>query len=369
MKCPKCGFVSYSGLPQCKKCGYNFQKAAPKESSSLISSLLSGKSPPPQEGKSALTPSILGLNEPPPAAPEPVASAPPPPSQELPQAELFNAPPPAPSATDWHEELSDRVEKFKQRRARLRGDASENLDFDFDHAEDLDASPDPDRKIIEFPQAEAPMETDLGNSPEQEPPLVDSLPMENSDEGLRVLTSAAVEAGELTLEAKAHEVEPMEILLPSSASLASSAPQEVSPPLLPLAPLGRRFLAGLADALVLIVGACLFSLIFWRAGGHLSPQPLNLAVLGLIAVFFLMAYFGLFTAVTSSTPGLLWMGLEVRNVEGNYPSGGEAFVRAFGYLVSVSALMLGFLWAAVDSDGLTWHDRMSGTFITVARTR
>jgi hypothetical protein len=26
--------------------------------------------------------------------------------------------------------------------------------------------------------------------------------------------------------------------------------------------------------------------------------------------------------------------------------------------------MLGFIWACVDSDGLTWHDRMSGTVIT-----
>jgi hypothetical protein len=28
--------------------------------------------------------------------------------------------------------------------------------------------------------------------------------------------------------------------------------------------------------------------------------------------------------------------------------------------------MLGFIWAWVDSEGMTWHDRMSGTFITLA---
>jgi hypothetical protein len=26
--------------------------------------------------------------------------------------------------------------------------------------------------------------------------------------------------------------------------------------------------------------------------------------------------------------------------------------------------MVGFIWAYVDSDSLTWHDRMSGTVIT-----
>ena len=30
--------------------------------------------------------------------------------------------------------------------------------------------------------------------------------------------------------------------------------------------------------------------------------------------------------------------------------------------------MLGFIWAYVDSDSLTWHDRMSGTIITEAHT-
>jgi len=31
--------------------------------------------------------------------------------------------------------------------------------------------------------------------------------------------------------------------------------------------------------------------------------------------------------------------------------------------------MMGFLWALVESEGLTWHDRMSGTFITPAAPR
>jgi uncharacterized RDD family membrane protein YckC len=110
----------------------------------------------------------------------------------------------------------------------------------------------------------------------------------------------------------------------------------------------------------------LFALTFWFVGGHLTPGPLNIAVLAFIAAFFLFAYFGLFTALTSATPGLLWMGLEVRNMEGLRPTTPESFWRAFGYLVSIAALMLGFVWALVDGEALTWHDRMSGTFLTFA---
>ena len=60
------------------------------------------------------------------------------------------------------------------------------------------------------------------------------------------------------------------------------------------------------------------------------------------------------------------MGIEVRNLEGRFPTPREAFWRAFGYLVSSAALMLGFVWALVDSEGLTWHDRISGTFLAAA---
>jgi uncharacterized RDD family membrane protein YckC len=130
--------------------------------------------------------------------------------------------------------------------------------------------------------------------------------------------------------------------------------------------MGRRFLGGLVDALVLLVSAGLFALIYWWAGGRLTPNPLNLAVVGFIGVLMSLAYFGVFTVLTSTTPGLLWVGIEVRNLQGNPPTPRQACWRAFGYLVSTSALLLGFVWALVDSEGLTWHDRMSDTFLASA---
>jgi uncharacterized RDD family membrane protein YckC len=131
-----------------------------------------------------------------------------------------------------------------------------------------------------------------------------------------------------------------------------------------LAPLGRRILAGLMDALVLILGAAVFGIISWRFCGRVSLVPLNIAVLGFVAVILIFAYFAAFTAIASATPGLLWMGCEIRNLRGGHPTVRESLWRAFGVLVSLSALMVGFVWACVDSDSLTWHDRMSGTIIT-----
>ncbi len=115
---------------------------------------------------------------------------------------------------------------------------------------------------------------------------------------------------------------------------------------------------------VLMIGAGALGLLSFVPQAARGGLSLPIAVLVFIAVFGLLAYFGLFTALTASTPGLLLMGLEVRNFDGALPTPGESMSRAFGYLVSIAALMLGFFWAVVDSEGLTWHDRISGTFIT-----
>jgi uncharacterized RDD family membrane protein YckC len=183
-------------------------------------------------------------------------------------------------------------------------------------------------------------------------------------EQLDLLDSELIQTDEFALEPASPGNNDMEILVGPTEVDPHTAASQLGLQALPVASIGRRFLAGLADGLFLLLGAGLFALIFWRAGGHLAPVPLNLIILALMAVLFLFAYFGLFTALTFSTPGQNLMGIEVRNLGGWPPVPREACLRAFGYLVSISAVMLGFLWALVDSDGLTWHDQISGTFLT-----
>jgi uncharacterized RDD family membrane protein YckC len=189
---------------------------------------------------------------------------------------------------------------------------------------------------------------------------LDELTLEGPGEGPRILQQAESELpDEQPLPAPRA---PVEIVLdsPSAAGGEAREPAPITPT---LAPLGRRFLGGLVDALVLLVSAGLFALIYWRAGGVFTTNLLTLTVAGFIGLLICLAYFGVFTALTSTTPGLLWMGIEVRNLRGNPPTTRQVFWRSFGYLVSTSALLLGFVWALVDSEGLTWHDRMSDTYL------
>jgi len=261
------------------------------------------------------------------------------------------------------EDLSDRVESFRRRRARLRGgfDPDSSLALEFGTVKDEVISASVGARVVEFSERGAALGMEF-------PPLdaetrfPDMLTAEKASEPA-LLKSPAVAAGEL--EMKPPEAEPVEVVLDSSA-LPEATPAEFHA-VLPLAPLRRRLVAGLTDLGILLIGAGLFSLIFWFAGGHVSFLPLNLAVLGFVSTFFLTAYFGAFTALAGATPGLLLFGLEVRNWEGHFPTTRESLWRAFGYLVSAAALMLGFVWAFVDSESLCWHDHISSTFVTTRK--
>lgn len=374
MKCPKCGFVSYAGLTQCKKCGYQFVRSATRGPSSSITSLFpdgihslsppSSEAPPePSEDSVRATPEL-----PAPEAPLPAWQPASPPTESAPPADLSQA---DESAQGWKEELSERVESFRKRRARLKrgADSAGNLELDFENSggpgepvfvDDAAGSPEEGGPgfDLEFGDSVAPYS--------QGAPPLETIPIEKADADSMQFGTRPAPPEEIWLGGAAPESGPMEIAVGSPGEV-TEVEEEAPEGMLP-APLSRRFLAGLTDALVLVLGAALFGIIFWRSGGHMSSSSVDFAVLGVVAYIFIFAYFGLFTALTSTTPGLLLMGYEIRNLHGAYPTPRESFWRAFGVLVSLSALMLGFVWAWLDSDSLTWHDRMSGTFITEAWT-
>ncbi|HEV2350361.1 MAG TPA: RDD family protein [Terriglobia bacterium] len=252
----------------------------------------------------------------------------------------------------------------------MRGgfDPSTTLDFEFDSVE----TDSPEEiaaliggQVIEFaergrnPNALADL-SGQGSSP------MESMPQIPTASSLRVLSGAAVQAGETPLSRLQPASEPVEIILDSGPPAHQVSPLLAHASAHPLDLMGRRFAAGLVDASVLLAGLGVFAAIFRAVRPQtatVSFPPVMLIALGVIAVFLMLFYFGISVAFTASTPGLTWMGLEIRNLDGEAPSTQESCWRAFGYLVSASALFLGFVWALLDSDGLTWHDLMSGTYV------
>jgi uncharacterized RDD family membrane protein YckC len=59
-----------------------------------------------------------------------------------------------------------------------------------------------------------------------------------------------------------------------------------------------------------------------------------------------------------------WMGLRLVNFDGRPATARQRRRRVWASAASMASLMLGFLWAAVDDEKLTWHDHMSETCLT-----
>lgn len=361
MKCPKCGFISFPGHEQCKKCGHEFTQVNGQTDGipPLFHRPGNGSKPPKApESESALDQTELGGEErgsldvelqPQAPTPDPIK-----PETEKP----IDPPPQGQTSSPWHSDLADRVQEYRQRRARLQKEEESrsnalNLDFGPSFSKPEDIRP----HILDFRAAA---------SGDRVWPRVGSAP---PSFGMRSFESAFMEE---EVEAPVappppppvprSETAPLEIelgpALDSPADIEEAEPSGVS-----IAQMKTRFYAGLIDTLILLAGAVLYGLIVWKVGGKFTFGPLSTGITAVAAGFFIFVYFTGCTAIASATPGLMWTGLEVITFAGNPPRFSDCLWRGFGYLVSMSALMLGFIWAAVDAEGLTWHDRMSRTFI------
>ena len=131
-----------------------------------------------------------------------------------------------------------------------------------------------------------------------------------------------------------------------------------------MAALSERRRAGLLDAGFLALAYSSFLALFGSLGGHFAFGKSDVAVHGATLALFYAQYFGLFTVLGGSTPGMLLRGLRVVSFDGGPPTPRQLLWRSFGYLVSGGTALLGFLWALWDDDHLTWQDRISQTYLT-----
>jgi len=388
VKCPKCGAFSYPELSQCNICGASLAPAKTPPSVAIapaaqVEDKGPGPSPPngpaasARQGEAEITgPASVALD---------LARG----KAEAAQAQTPDAKPlsvnldlgfvperRADAATGasarthqrapWRQEVSDRVLSFRQRRAKLRNEPpqEQNLDFEFERSETRSASEPDVGRFLEFPPNPPHLDAEIGRPArlENDELYLDEGTREQSDELFELPDSPRPRAEDFEIEPDSGNR--LEIVAGPAESETPAAASQLDQEALQVASLGSRFLAGLIDAIVLLLSAGLFGSIFLFAGGHLARVPLNLAVVALIAFVFVWSYFGMFTALTSSTPGQSFVGIEVRNMQGWPPDRLESLLRAFGYLVSLWAFTLGFFWALVDGESLTWHDRISGTFLS-----
>ena len=371
MKCPKCGFVSFPGHEECKKCGHHFtQVNGPGEG---IPPLFHHPEPPSEElplsgpefvlDKTDLTNQESGDLD---VELEPEEIPPPPAPPKKHEEKPPQAPPHPSGISPWQAELAERVQEYRQRRARIQKEEQNSVKpLSFELGPPAPTPEEPRTKLIEFPSIQEP----AGKAKPK--PEVQSAP---PSFGMASFESAFREDGEKQeffspppppMPESPADTGPLEIELGPSGDSSGRAAEDDSPAAA-IASMTLRFYAALIDAGILLGGAALYALIFWWVGGSFSRQPLDIAIVGVVGAFLILLYAVGSTAMASATPGLIWTGLEVITFEGNPPTFSHCLWRGIGYLVSMAALLMGFIWAVVDAEGLTWHDRMSRTFIVPA---
>jgi len=138
--------------------------------------------------------------------------------------------------------------------------------------------------------------------------------------------------------------------------------------LYPVALIEERRLAGLIDAGCLLFAYGGFLTLFGSLGGQFTFSKLSAVMCIATFVIVYLQYFALFTVFGGTTPGMMMRGLHVASFSGEPPTPRQMLWRSAGYMLSAGTFFMGFLWALWDEDALTWHDRLSRTYLCPAPT-
>jgi uncharacterized RDD family membrane protein YckC len=147
----------------------------------------------------------------------------------------------------------------------------------------------------------------------------------------------------------------------------ASNPHPTAPPpllALPVASLGSRFRAARRDGGFIALGFGLAAAASYAAGAELVFNRAALAA-GVIGLTLLpLFYAALFLLYTAGTPGMVAARLRLVDFDGRPASRARRLARVLATVPSAGTFLLGFLWAVVDEERLTWHDRISETCLT-----
>lgn len=138
-----------------------------------------------------------------------------------------------------------------------------------------------------------------------------------------------------------------------------------------------RFFAWVIDNVMVLMFSMLIGLVFgvilgitggWDSSlANLITTTMTLLLVFLLSVFQFI-YFGFYWSKNSQSLGMMLMGIKVLRRDGSALSFLRAGLRGtLGYYLSSLIFGLGYLWALLDKDGQTWHDKIFDTWVVRLR--
>jgi uncharacterized RDD family membrane protein YckC len=255
----------------------------------------------------------------------------------------------------WRDELAHRLETYRGRKRKPTPNVAQSrLPF-----EDSVSAPLPAPKQRSFAAQ--------GAAPAVAPAAV-SLAAIDSEPSAREEFSFTIAIGRPPRKREDDSRMVIDVSLPpeTSADTANESSPAVASDrygLYPVATIEERRLAAVIDTACLFFVLGAFLALFSAIGGELTATKMSGAVCLATFVIVYLQYFALFTIFGGTTPGMMLRGLQVVSFSGEPPSPRQMLLRSAGYMLSAGTFFLGFLWSMWDEDALTWHDRMSRTYL------
>lgn len=149
---------------------------------------------------------------------------------------------------------------------------------------------------------------------------------------------------------------------PATGSVAETT-VAVGAPQLELAPLGLRSMVALVDgALILSAFLALAAMVAGRLKSMPSMKEAELlSMLALVSIAVL--YHALFFTLAEGTPGMKYAGVSLCTFDDESPTREQMRSRLGALMLSVLPVGLGVAWAIFDEEHLSWHDRLSRTYL------
>lgn len=244
--------------------------------------------------------------------------------------------------TAWRGELAQRLEAYRVRRRRVKPNVAQTQ-FSFE-------------EVVEEPPPQATVA------------VAEPAPRPEDDFSFTIAIGRP--SKKLVQENGRMEID---VSLPPAAdtSIAVAPAQEESSAdqgLYPVASIEERRIAGIVDMACLLFAYGGFLMLFGSLGGQFTLSKLSAAVYASTFAIVYLQYFTLFTIFGGTTPGMMWRGLQVVSFSGEPPTPRQMLWRSVGYVLSAGTFFLGFLWSMWDEDELTWHDRVSHTYLSSAQS-
>jgi uncharacterized RDD family membrane protein YckC len=134
------------------------------------------------------------------------------------------------------------------------------------------------------------------------------------------------------------------------------------------AQLRRRVWAAAVDGLLVGIGVAAFACIFLRFATVVPPWRTDVELIAALFGLLWPAYQCFLLVYCGTTPGLRLAGLGVRRFDGGPVPRKLRKWRVLASMLSAISLGLGYAWCFLDEDQLSWHDRITRTHLADDRS-